>query len=601
MRPIVRAFREYLVRHALMLGLGACLILTANLIALIPPLVLQDAIDSVGHNITLDTLARYALLIVGIAVGAGVFQFFSRFVINAVSRQVEYEMRADLFEQFQRLDLDYFQRNKIGDLVARATNDLTQVRQMLGPGLTNLCNTAIAFTVTAFAMAQIDWQLTLYSLSVMPLITVLFIIVGGGIRKRFREVQDQFGEVSARAQENFSGIRVIKAYAQEDYELDAFRAVNHEYLERSVSFARLNSLLWPAMFFVSGLAVAILLWRGGLDVIAGRITLGRLVRFNTYVAALSWPMIALGWTVNLFQQGAASLSRIEEVRDVAPAIADGSATLPSLKPERGDVEFRGVSLTYGDREVLRELDLHVPAGTSLGVVGPTGAGKSSLVNLLARVYDVTGGSVLIDGEDVRHIPLIALRQAIGYVPQETFLFSVSIAENVGFGVDRLAPDTLGRALEISQLGKDVEDFPHGVETAIGERGVTLSGGQKQRAAIARAVAKDPLVLVLDDALSSVDTHTEATILRELKGFMRGRTSIVIAHRISTVKDLDQIVVLDDGRIVEQGDHAELLALNGLYAAMYRRQLLGEELEDGTDEPQDSADGPQTNSTSIRIR
>lgn len=601
MRPIVRAFREYLVRHALMLGLGACLILTANLIALIPPLVLQDAIDAVGHNITLDTLARYALLIVGIAVGAGVFQFFSRFVINAVSRQVEYEMRADLFEQFQRLDLDYFQRNKIGDLVARATNDLTQVRQMLGPGLTNLCNTAIAFTVTAFAMAQIDWQLTLYSLSVMPLITVLFIIVGGGIRKRFREVQDQFGEVSARAQENFSGIRVIKAYAQEDYELDAFRAVNHEYLERSVSFARLNSLLWPAMFFVSGLAVAILLWRGGLDVIAGRITLGRLVRFNTYVAALSWPMIALGWTVNLFQQGAASLSRIEEVRDVAPAIADGSATLPSLKPERGDVKFRGVSLTYGDREVLRELDLHVPAGTSLGVVGPTGAGKSSLVNLLARVYDVTGGSVLIDGEDVRHIPLIALRQAIGYVPQETFLFSVSIAENVGFGVDRLAPDTLGRALEISQLGKDVEDFPHGVETAIGERGVTLSGGQKQRAAIARAVAKDPLVLVLDDALSSVDTHTEATILRELKGFMRGRTSIVIAHRISTVKDLDQIVVLDDGRIVERGDHAELLALNGLYAAMYRRQLLGEELEDGTDEPQDSADGPQTNSTSIRIR
>ncbi len=597
MRSIFRAFREYLVRHALMLGLGACFILVANLIALAPPIVLQDAIDGIGRGSSVGGLARYALLIVAIAVGAGVFQFCSRFVINAVSRQIEYEMRADLFGHFQRLDLEYFQRNKLGDLVARATNDLTQVRQMLGPGLTNLCNTTIAFTVTAIAMAQIDWQLALYSLSVMPLITLLFVVVGGGIRKRFRHVQDQFGEVSARAQENFSGIRVVKAYAQEDHELQAFRAVNQEYVERSISFARLNSLLWPAMFFVSGLAVAILLWRGGLDVIAGRISVGRLVRFNTYVAALSWPMIALGWTVNLFQQGAASLTRIEEVRDAAPAIADGAATIPSLAPERGEIEFRGVSVAYDGREALHDINLRVPAGTSLGIVGATGAGKSSLVNLLARVYDATAGAVLIDGDDVRTIPLAALRRAIGYVPQETFLFSVSIAENVGFGVDDLGPETLERALRISQLGKDVEDFPQGVETAIGERGVTLSGGQKQRAAIGRAVAKDPLTLVLDDALSSVDTHTEATILRELKGFMQGRTSIVIAHRISTVKGLDQIIVLDDGGIVERGNHAELLAQSGLYAAMYRRQLLGEVLEDEVEEPLDATAGPQASSTS----
>lgn len=601
MRSIFRAFRQYLVRHALTLGLGACLILTANLIALVPPVVLQDVIDAIGHGITLGGLAQYALLIVAIAVGAGVFQFFSRFVINAVSRQVEYEMRSDLFAHFQRLDLEYFQRNKTGDLVARATNDLTQVRQMLGPGLTNLCNTAIAFTVTAIAMAQIDWQLALYSLSVMPLITALFVVVGGGIRKRYRQVQDQFGEVSARAQENFSGIRVVKAYAQEDHELEAFRAVNREYVERSISFARLNSLLWPAMFFVSGLAVAILLWRGGLDVIAGRITLGRLVRFNTYVAALSWPMIALGWTVNLFQQGAASLSRIEEVHDAVPAIADSASTRPSLTPDRGEIEFRDVGLAYGGRVALHAINLHVPAGTSLGIVGPTGAGKSSLVNLLARVYDATAGKVLIDGEDVRDIPLAALRRSMGYVPQETFLFSVSIAENVGFGVERLSQETLEQSLRISQLGKDVEDFPNGVETAIGERGVTLSGGQKQRAAIARAVAKDPLILVLDDALSSVDTNTEATILRELKGFMQGRTSIVIAHRISTVRDLDQIIVLDDGGIVERGNHRELLAQNGLYAAMYRRQLLGEELEDGMEEPLDTpASGPQASSTSLQM-
>ena len=585
----LRAVSVYLLRHKYVLLAGGLLIVISNLIILVPPLLLQQAIDGLGQREDAGALTRYALLIVGIALLAGIFQFSSRFVVNSVSRHVEYELRGDLFKHFQRLDLGYFQQRKLGDLVARATNDLTAVRQMLGPGISNLCNTTVAFTLTAIAMFSIDGRLTLYSLTVMPLLSVFFFVVGRAIRVRFRQVQDQFGEVSARAQENFSGIRVVKAYAQEQHELAAFNALNEEYVRRSISFARIDSLLWPAMYFISGLAVAILLWRGGIDVIEGRITLGRLVRFNTYLASLSWPMIALGWTVNLLQQGAASMARIQEVRTAEPAIRDTAKTLPDVTPTRGEIDFRDVSLAYQNVEVLHDINLHVPAGTSLGIVGPTGAGKSSLVNALARVFDVSQGEILIDGIDIRHFPLVKLRAAIGYVPQENFLFSLSIEENVGFGLEQLDEQQLQYALSISQLGKDVVDFPQGAHTLLGERGVTLSGGQKQRTGIARAVAKNPLILILDDAMSSVDTNTEAAILRGLRQVMEGRTSVVIAHRISTVKDLDQIIVLDDGRIIERGAHATLLAEDGLYADMYRQQLLGEELEEGDESDLNSDD------------
>ncbi|MFI5274837.1 MAG: ABC transporter ATP-binding protein [Ktedonobacterales bacterium] len=593
-----RAVRGYMARYRVWLAAGFAIIIAANLVALIPPLLIAQVIDGLKrHQLTPGDLPRYAALLVLVGLGVGVLQFFSRFVINSVSRYVEYDLRSALFRQFQRLDLNYFQDAKLGDLVARATNDMSQVRMMLGPGLTNFCNTVVAFSVTAIAMISIDARLTLYSLTVMPLITILFIVLRRGIELRFRRVQDQFGLVSAQTQENFSGIRVVKAYVQEEHEHAAFNAGNAEYVRKAISFARLNALLWPSMYAISGLAVALLLWRGGIDVIEGRIPLGQFVRFNAYLAALAFPMIALGWTFNLFQQGSASMARVREVMDIIPTIRDSEATEPDLAPAGSSVEFRHVSLSYGDHEVLHDVSFVVPAGGSLGIVGHTGAGKSSVVHLISRVYEFQSGAILIGGADLRKIPLATLRAMVGYVPQETFLFSISVAENVGFGVAELTPERLDDALDISQLRHDVADFPDGAYTMVGERGVTLSGGQKQRASIARAVARDPRILILDDALSSVDTHTEAEILRRLRVLMEGRTAIVIAHRISTVKTMDQIIVIEDGRVVERGTHASLVADGGVYADMYRRQLLSDEL--AVEEPDGAAAEPLTEPASGR--
>ncbi|HAT46022.1 MAG TPA: ABC transporter ATP-binding protein, partial [Ktedonobacter sp.] len=460
----------------------------------------------------------------------------------------------------------------------------TAVRGLLGPGISNLLNTTVAFTATIILMLTIDARLTIYSTSVLPLISVVFIVLARKIERSYKSVQDQFGEVSAQAQENFSGIRTVKAYTQEEYELHAFRTANQEYVRLSIIYARFYALLWPAMYFLAGLAAVILLWRGGLDVIEGRITLGQMVQFTGYLAQLTWPMIAFGWVVNLFQQGSASMKRINEVMDHQPTIVGPEPSLESTnEPLRdhleGKVEFQHVSFSYGDREVLHDINITVEVGSSLAIVGPTGSGKSTLVNLLPRMFDVSKGQVLIDDVDVRKIPLALLRRQIGYVPQETFLFSVPLAENISFGLEALDTKRLQEVMQSAQLTKDVEDFPEGVTTMIGERGVTLSGGQKQRTSLARAIAKEPAILILDDAMSSVDTHTEADILKHLQRVMQGRTTIIISHRCSTVKNLDHIVVLDEGRIVEEGTHASLLQLRGLYAEMYRRQLIGEELED----------------------
>ncbi len=560
---------------------GFLFLIFANIAALFLPYLIRLSIDSLQAGANESLLVRYAILIIVAGAVQAVLAFFGRYFQAKASRQIEYELRANLFKHFEKLELDYFQHHKVGDLVARATNDLTAIRSMLGPGISNLMNTIVAFTVTMTFMLTIDIQLTLYAAIILPMITVVFIVVGRQIEHRYKAVQDQFGEVSAHAQENLSGIRIIKAYRQEDHELEAFRAANHKYMLLSISYARIYAILWPAMFFLAGIASVILLWRGGLDVIHGRISLGQLVQFMGYLAQLTWPMIAFGWVVNLFQQGSASMIRINEVMHHTPTIAD--TVKPGARQTelilKGKVEFHHVTFSYGEHEVLHDINIEVEAGSSLAIVGPTGSGKSTLVNLVLRLFDVDQGQLLIDDIDVREIPLASLRHQIGFVPQETFLFSIPLSENIGFGVQSLSEQRMQEVMEFAQLGKDVNDFPQGTATMVGERGVTLSGGQKQRTALARAIAKDPAILILDDAMSSVDTHTEAEILGHLRNVMQGRTTIVISHRCSTVKNLDHIIVLDEGRIVEEGNHEKLLQEHGLYAEMYRRQLIGEELEE----------------------
>jgi len=578
------ALRSYLFRYRVAIIGGFLFLIAANIVALILPYLIRLAVDSLQSKTDSGVLLRFGLLIVLVGLIQAVLSYFGRFIQAVVSRRIEYELRANLFKHFEKLELDYFQHNKMGDLVARGINDLTAVRGLLGAGISNLMNTTVAFIATIVLMFTIDARLTLYSTSVLPLISIVFIMVARKIEESYKSVQDQFGEVSAQAQENFSGIRTVKAYTQEAYELKAFRTANQEYVRRSIRYARFYALLWPAMFFLAGLAAVILLWRGGLDVIEGRITLGQLVQFTGYLAQLTWPMIAFGWVVNLFQQGSASMKRINEVMLHQPTIVGPEDSLdqhnvPLLDHIKGNVEFRHVSFAYGDHEVLHDINIKVNVGSSLAIVGPTGSGKSTLVNLLPRMFDVNEGEVLIDDVNVQNIPLALLRRKIGYVPQETFLFSVPLAENIGFGVEALNTERLQVIMQTAQLTKDVEDFPEGVTTMIGERGVTLSGGQKQRTSLARAIAKEPAILILDDAMSSVDTHTEADILKHLQRVMQGRTTIIISHRCSTVKNLDHIVVLDEGRIVEEGTHASLLQLGELYAEMYRRQLIGEELED----------------------
>jgi ATP-binding cassette subfamily B multidrug efflux pump len=575
-------FIHYLAQHWRKLLIAATSITGASLAAVIPPRFIGQIVDELTRGTTLITVVTLAGGVVAFAALEAVLRGVGRFFNMDTSRRVEYGMRNDLFAHFQRMHVDYFHHQRIGDLMARMTNDLTAVRQMIGMGLMNVLLTLTMLVFTVASMLTVSLKLTLIAMLLMPATSLLFWVIGRRVHVRFEQLQAKFGDLSTKAQENFSGIRVVKAFSQEEPEIRAFATVNREYVARAIGLAAAEGLIWPAMSFITGLAILATLYVGGQDAIRGELTLGQLVQFVAYLYLLGWPMIALGWVSNLFQSGWASLLRLQELYDARPTIVDPLD--PVVRPIEGAVEFRGVSFAYGGRIVLHDISFRVPAGGSLAIVGPTGAGKSTLVNIIPRLFDPQQGDVLIDGVDVRRYPLDRLRRAIGYVPQETFLFSVPLRENVSFGADRpLTEERLRWAGDISQLNKDVEDFPAGYDTMIGERGVTLSGGQKQRTAIARAVAKDPRIVILDDALSAVDTYTEAEILRRLRGVLRERTSIVVAHRISTVKDADEILFLDDGRIVERGTHRELLELGGQYAQMYRRQLLEEEL--GVDEEQ----------------
>ena len=578
------------------------------------PYVLRLAIDDIkARGVDLNTLLRYGAIIVGIALVDGCFKFGSRRLIIGSSNNVEHDIRRSLFDRFLLLDQNFYSHAHTGDLMARATNDLSAVRQFLGPGLNSVALAVFTLIAAAALMLSINVQLALTVLLLLPLVSVIFVFVGRRMRAAFSNVQTQFGDISTRAQENFSGIRTIKAYAQEDAEIGVFREANEEYRKLNLRYVLLSGALWPLIALIMGFVAALVLLIGGQMVASGTITLGELVQFNAYLGLLSFPMIALGWTVNLYQQASASLDRLNEVLRRQPAVATAPDALATAAIA-GAIEFRDVGIRFDhalaetngttaaassgngassdnpkyDGWVLRHISFSVPRGSSLAIVGATGAGKSTLVNLLGRVRDPDEGQVLVDGEDVRALPLDALRQAIAYVPQETFLFSVPLRENVIFGVDHVVGDEgadldaalrarTDRAVEVSRLSNDLGQFPEGIDTLVGERGVTLSGGQKQRTAIARAVMRDPTILILDDALSSVDTHTAAEILKGLRDVMRNRTSIIIAQRIATVKDADRVIVLHEGHIDEQGTHHELIQRGGRYAAMYRRELLEAEL------------------------
>jgi ATP-binding cassette subfamily B protein len=569
----------YLRRHKLRILIGLFAIAAGTGFAVLQPYILGLAIDSLNpsHHPDLNRLALFVLAFLGAAAGQSIFAFVQRSTVNRVSRFVEYDLRNDAFTHLQSLDKGFFNEMHTGDLMARLTNDLNQVRQFVGMGMISLMSTGIMLLVVIVLMVLIDWRLALTAFAVLPFVSISMVVVGRGVQKRFRSVQDQFGQLSTNAQENFSGIRVVKAFVQEEREKEAFARANEEYVQRNLKYVRLSGIMWPLMFFVMGIALALVLYVGGTEVANGQISIGEFAQFNAYLAMLTWPMISLGWVINMYQQGAASMGRIMEVMSREPSIRDTGRTLP-IEAIHGEIEFRSVGVRHGDTWVFRDVSFTVPRGSTTAIIGQTGAGKSTLMSLVPRILEADEGEVLIDRVDVRRIPLRVLRHGVGYVPQDNFLFSATLRENVAYGVDGNTADEMEEALTISRLGKDIEQLSRGLDTIVGERGVSLSGGQKQRTALARAVLRDPTILILDDAMSSVDTHTQSEILAGLKHVMANRTTLITAMRISTVKDADQIVVLDDGRVAEIGTHQQLLLRNGLYARMYRRELLRQELE-----------------------
>ena len=575
----LRPLFPYLARYRTPLLLGTLCVFANNGTWVLFPQVLKRAIDDLNLGVTHQKLITYSLLMVAIAAIKGLFQFLTRWIVIGVSRDIEFDLRNDLFAHLETLPYSYYQKTRTGDIMARATNDLNAVRMLLGPAIMYSANT-IVFTAGALVfMTQISPRLTLWAFLPLPVVSIVLQYFGRRIHERFERIQAMFSDISARAQENFSGARIVRAFSQEKAEIELFETANREYIFRSLKLVRLMGMLFPTLETMLGLAVVLVLWLGGRSVIHGNMTVGSFWAFNTYMVQLTWPIIAVGWVINIIQRGTASMGRINEILMAKPDVVDSPEAARLLDAEiRGDLELRHVNFAYNGTPVLHDVNLKVPAGTSLAIVGPTGSGKTTLVNLIPRIYESEYGSVLLDGRPLQRYPIALLRRNIGFVPQETFLFSDSIRENIAFGVEEASDAEIHDAAEGASIAQDIESFPEQYKTVVGERGITLSGGQKQRTAIARALIRNPKILVLDDALSSVDTYTEEKILDHLREVMKGRTTIFISHRVSTVRAADQIAVLHNGRIVELGRHEDLLEKNGYYADLYNKQLLEEELE-----------------------
>ena len=589
LRPLFPYMRRY--RRGFIAG--GFFAICSNAIWIMFPQVIRRAIDHMTHHLSREGIMFYAGLLVLVALSKGVFLFLTRWVLIGISRDIEYDMRNDLFRKLEQQPQEYFQEHRTGDLMARATNDLNAVRMLLGPAIMYSANTLL-FTLGALIfMVRISPWLTLLAFVPLPAASILVQYFGRKIHDRFERIQAMYSEISAQVQENVAGARLVRAFAQEEPEVRAFERANTEYIRRALRLVRLMGMLWPTLEFLLGLSLVVVLLVGGHEVVSHRISIGAFVAFTTYMTMLTWPVIALGWVVNLVQRGTASVRRIHDILIAEPSISDAtlpvadtsravalpSAAATGLQPLQGEIEFRNLTFRYNNstHPVLRNIDLVIPAGGSLAIVGPTGSGKTTLVSLIPRLFDVERGALLIDGKSVMDYPLATLRQAIGFVPQETFLFSETIRENVAFGAPHASEEEILEAARAAHIRDEILEFPKGFDTMVGERGITLSGGQKQRTAIARALVRDPRILILDDALASVDTYTEERILHELAEAMRGRTTIFISHRVSTVRHADRIAVLVNGTIVELGTHDELVARNGYYTQLHEKQMLEEEL------------------------